>query len=75
MNTTPTTNTRRSTLNLLHALTDLGELELTDEQAAKIMGLDIKDLHQLDSHGESPRNSDGSILLGEVSWWVEQQSR
>lgn len=60
-------------IHIFHAVSDPGELELTEEQSAKLMGITLRQFQILDSNGEGPRNVQGKLSLNGVSWWIEQR--
>lgn len=64
---------REATIHIFHAVSDPGELELSDEQAAKLMGITSQEFQALDSIGDSPRSAQGRLSLNDVSWWIEQR--
>lgn len=60
-------------IHIFHAVSDPGELELTEEQSAKLMGITLRQFQILDSNGEGPRNGRGKLSLNDVSCWIEER--
>lgn len=52
---------------------DPGEMLLTEEQAAKLMGVCFETFEELEAIGEGPSGEDGFITLADISYWVESR--
>jgi hypothetical protein len=60
-------------LQIFFAVGDVGKLPVSDEQAAKIMGVTLEEFVELEASKEGPRKTNGRLTVSDCSEWVEKR--